>query len=137
MGIMAERLFAPDIQIIAGNQSCEGKDSAAQAFADDEHVGKDSVMFDGEHFSGAAEAMRYFIENQQCTVFIAGGADPLPIIRWRNERCASDSFGDDRGNVALLLEHVFDIIRAVQIATVAAFERAMSIVGGRDVLAAG
>jgi hypothetical protein len=82
-------------------------------------------MFAGEHSSGAPEAVRDFVEDKECTMAIASGANAFPVIgRW-NKRSGANRFSDYGGDVTFLREDVFNIIGAIQVAGVTAFERAM------------
>ncbi len=135
--VMAQGLAGHNVQIRAGDQRGQRKNPAAQRLADHQHVGDDSVMLAGEHLAGAAEAVRNLVEDQQRAVFVACGAHLLPIVQRRNERRAAHGLADDGGDIALLRQHILDVIGAKEVARRAAFERAMPIVRRRHVLAAG
>src|SRR3954469_9437337 len=134
---MAERFIAHHVEVIASDECGERKDSTAEPFADHEHVRNNAVMFAGENFPRPTKADRHFIEYQERAMLVACGPDFLPIILRRNKRSAANGFGDDGGNVPLFLEHVLDVICALQITGFAAFEWAMAIIRRRHVLAAG
>src|SRR5438552_1787090 len=68
---------------------------------------------------------------------IAGGPDFFPIIEGRNERSATHRLGNDRGDVALLFQHVLDVIGTLERTSGAALEWTMSMVGRRHVFATG
>src|SRR5258705_2623785 len=92
-------------------------------------------MLAGEHFAGAPEADWTFVENQQCAVLVAGGADFLPIIDWRNEGRATDGLCNHSRDVAFFFEDVLDVISTLKVAGLAAFEGAVAVIGRRHMLA--
>src|SRR3954464_1297623 len=68
-------------------------------------------------------------------MLVAGGADPFPIIERGNKGCAADSFRDYGSDIAFFFENVLDVIGAIQITGDAAVERAVPVIGRRDMLA--
>ena len=94
-------------------------------------------MLAREHASGAAEADRNLIENQQRAVLVARGTDACPVVGRRDERRAANSLTDHRRHVPFLVEDIFHVVGAGEIAGLAAVKRAMAMVRWRHVFAAG
>ena len=85
-------------------------------------------MIDGEPFAGASPAGHDFVGNHQHAVAIADLAQPREILRRRDENAvgADDRLDDDRRDIALVLDHVLDIVDARHIAAgVGVLDRAL------------
>ena len=69
-------------------------------------------MLAGEHAPRPAEAGGDLIEDEKRAVAVAGGAYACPEAGLRHVRHGSDRLGNERGDIALALEHVLDHARA-------------------------
>jgi hypothetical protein len=81
VGIMAKRRLRGAVQIRARDDGRHWHDSAAKALSDDEYVRRDVKILAGEQGSGACEAGRDFVENQQRAVARATLAHAPPKKR--------------------------------------------------------
>ena len=92
-------------------------------------------MLEGEHATGATEADRHFVENEQCAVTIAGIAhDSVVLRRWNLYIGRAHGFDHYRADVLFLRQNVVDIFRTAQVAGLSAAESAIARIAGRDVL---
>ena len=136
--VVAERAIAGDVEVAPGDQRGHRKDRAAQALAEDDHVGNDAVVLEREHRAGAAEADRNLVEDQQRAVAVAGVADDPVIVGRRDlDVGAADRLDDHRADILFLAEHVIEILGAAQVARSRAPEAAAAGIARRHVLGAG
>ena len=54
-----------------GGQNCANREAAAQGFGGAENIGCHAVMPVGKQFARMAHAGLHFVQNQQCSVFVA------------------------------------------------------------------
>lgn len=137
VGVVAEGGVAGDVEVFPREEGGEGEDGAAEALPEDEHVGDDVVMLAGEEPAGAPEADGDLVEDEEGAMAVAGGADPAPVVRGRDEGGAADGLTDDGGDVAFLFEDVFDVVGALEGAGGATAEGALEGFGRGDVFATG
>ena len=106
---MAQRTLRRDVEIGPGDCCGHRYHAAAEPLAEYEDVRRYAAVFAAKHSTGTTERKRDFIENKQCAVSIAQFAYTPPIrIRRAVDSCAAHRFGNDRANVALLDEDLFD-----------------------------
>ncbi len=71
-------------------------------------------------------------------MFVACGADSLPVFGRGDEGCAAYGFGDDGSDVAFFFEYVFDVVGAFEVADAFVFaEGAVERVWRGDVFGSG
>ncbi len=111
VGVMTQRTIGRCIQIFTCDQRCHRENTAAEAFAQHQHVGHTTHLLAREHRAGAAETTGDFVEDQQGTMPIAACTHARPEIRGRGLQSGpAYRFGDDRADIALHLQHIVDVI---------------------------
>ena len=75
-------------------------------------------MVDGEPLAGAAPAGHHFVGDHQHAVAVADFAQAREVLGRRNEDAigADDGLEDDGGDVALVADHVLDVVGAGDVA---------------------
>ena len=75
-------------------------------------------VIDGEPFAGAAPAGHHFIGDQQHAVAVADFAQAREVLGRRNEHAigADNRLDNDGGHVALVANHVLDVVGAGDVA---------------------
>ncbi len=84
----------------AGTHESAHRHTTAHSFAHHQNIRQHSIMFKSKQFSGPAEARLYFIQNEQCTHFLAAFFQPRKIIRVRHQKARSslNGFSNDTGS---------------------------------------
>src|SRR6185436_4704214 len=85
----------------AGDDGAQGRVAARQALADDDQVGDDAPVIDGEVPAGAADAGHHLVGDQKDVVPGADLSRPLPVAVHGGdgaERGADDRLGDEGGD---------------------------------------
>ena len=106
--VVAERPLRADVELRPRQHGRDRQDAAAQRLAEHENVGRHAVVLAGEHRAGLAEPGRDLVEHEQRAVAVAGGAHARPEAGRRQVGHGADRLGDERGDVALALQHVLD-----------------------------
>ena len=107
--VMAQRTLRRDVEIGPGDCCGHRYHAAAEPLAEHEDVRRHAAVFAAKHSTGTTESKRDFIENEQRVVSIAQFAHAPPIrIRRTVDRGAAHRLGNDRADVALLDEDLFD-----------------------------
>ena len=88
------------------------------SFGCDQDVGLHAPVIDREPLAGASPAGHHFVVDHQHAVAIADFAQAREVLRRRNQHAvgAHDRLKDDRRDIALVLDHVLDVIDACDIA---------------------
>ena len=106
---MAQCTLLHNVEISTDDCCGHWHHTTTKAFTEHKDVRCHVAVFAAKHSTGTTERKRDFIENKQCAVSIAQFAYTPPIrIRRAVDSCAAHRFGNDRANVALLDEDLFD-----------------------------
>src|SRR5262249_49010762 len=83
------------------------------AFGGGEDVGLHAPVIDSEPLTGASPSGHDFICDQQHVVFVADAAQLLVVAgRWDQHTVGADNrLGKNGGDVAFVLDHVFEVVR--------------------------
>ena len=108
---------------VVGDLGCGGAEAErnigrGDALGGDEDVGLHVPVIDGEPLAGAAPAGHHFVGDQQHAVAIADFAQAREVLGRRNEDAvgADDRLDDDGGHIALVADHVLDVVGAGDVA---------------------
>ena len=85
MRVVAERVFARNIEVGARDARSDRQHAAAQRLAEHHNVGRHAVVLGREEAPGLAKASGDLVEDQQRAVGIAGFAHGLPVTTRRDE----------------------------------------------------
>src|ERR1700691_5912258 len=101
-----------------GGAKSERDISRRNAFRGDENVGVDVPVVEGKPFAGAAPAGHDFVGDHEHAVTITDFAQTRKIFRRRHQHSirSDDGLKDDGGDVALVADHVLDVVSACDVA---------------------
>ena len=104
--------------LLGGGAEAERHIGRGDALGGDEDVGLDAPVIDGEPLAGAAPAGHDFVGDHQHAVAVADFAQAREVLGRRNQHAvgADDGLDDDGGDVALVADHVLDVVGAGDVA---------------------
>ncbi len=101
-----------------GGAEAERDVGRGDALGGDEDVGLYVPVIDGEPLAGAAPAGHHFVGDHEHAVAVADFAQARQIFGRRNQHSVGSDhrLDDDRGHVALVADHVLDVVGAGDVA---------------------
>src|SRR5664280_2879230 len=89
-----------------------------EALGGNEDVGLHTPVVNGKPLAGSAPSGHHFVVDEQHAVAVADLTQSWEIFGWRNEYtvCAYHGLDDNGGHVALVADHVLDVVGAGDVA---------------------
>src|ERR1700691_4246217 len=101
-----------------GGAKAEGNVGRRDAFGGDKNVGLDVPVVEGKPFACASPAGHDFVGDHEHAVTVADFAQAREVLGRRDQHSigSDDGLKDDGGDVALIADHVLDVVGAGDVA---------------------